>query len=894
MKLRNRLLALLMVLAMLMGSVAVYAEDAAVATGAEAVETGTKMPAENEKLYGKLSLLEALGLFDDMNALELDAPVTRATYAGWLEKVANLTGEKPYATTEFSDVPVEHEQYAAVQNVVAAGYMSGMGGSVFMPSATISLTDAAVALVRLTGKEAYANLKGGYPTGYEVTARSIGLYDGVKYGVNTTVNVLVMIYNALRADYLAADGLSSKGIIYVTGDSVLSFFHNIYEVEGTMTGNGFTKTYNDAVILNPDSVEIDKNVYDCENSKLHDLIGKYVQGFYRYDKEAGTRELISAYADENDNTIFELSSRALSTGGYNLRLSGLTLYYPIDEDGREKKIELTPGFEFIYNNRSVPTRLDSDILLADGELTFIDKNNDRKYDTVIAKERVTEKVTGIDQNNTVLYTDTMAIQKGEQEGSVLIIKKKEKKSDVISEVTVDEITVGSVVTSYRSKDGLYNEVIISQDSTIVTPASVGEDDRLYAVDDTAYEFANISARKDVISGMATELLFDYLGRIAYVTKSGNYDYTYGFVFKVYEDHELESIAIKLLTKDGQKKYKVRPKVMIDGEGNCNAEALLTLVNEREMIRFRLDSDEVIRSVDTERFVMGSPGASPDNKNRHDCLEQLLINDSYGAQALRYNRDGESLGFNAEYMKARHTFCLTTPTDEKEREKPEKYLAYIAAGETSSTRKFKIYDWNPDTLEVGVMMEIVATSKAQEVSLLSASAVVVKKYRIWEDDEDVLKLDVVDGGKEKTYIIPNEVASKFDMVGFGDVIRYELDAQGRLGNIQILFNASEKTGKEGVLKIASAEGSDWRYDYGRVYKKFTNYVIIKDALTGEIKGSVPIGSVSELTFVDMTERTVLPTEKQYFSTSIENASSPSYIYSTIYKNAESREMVIYKY
>lgn len=901
MKLRNRILSIIMVLAMLVSSVAVFAEDTvAEDTVAEEVvveDTKTAMPTSTEKLYGKLALLESLGFFEDMNALELDDAVTRATFASWLEKAANLTGEKPYQTTEFSDVAPEHDSYDAIQNVVAAGYMSGMGGSVFMPSAAITLTDVAASLVRLTGKEAYANLRGGYPTGYEVTARSIGLYDGVKTGVNTTVNVLVMMYNALRADYLAPEGLSNEGIIYMTGETVLSFFHNIYEVEGTMTANGFTKTYSDALISNPDSVEIDNLVYECNNSKLHDLIGRYVQGFYRLNKEEDTREMVSAYADENDNTIFELKSRANSSGGHNLRLVGLTLYYPIDNGAREKKIELKPGFDFIYNNRAVPTRLDSDILVPDGELTFIDKDNDKKYDIVIAKARVTEKVTGIDNYINAVYTETYSIQKGDYEDSILIIKKQDRKTGVISEVTVDEIPVGAVATIYRSLDGMYNEIITCEQSDFVTPTGVDEDDVVY-VDEKVYEFANASVKADVVIGLSSEFYFDYLGRIAYIEKAANLDYSYGYVFKVWYNHEEEAEKIRMLTPYGEEDYAVHTKVMVDGVSGVQPQALETYVSLYSLVRFRLDSKGNIRSVDTENDVIhgcnhNGPNTCLSYDERHNKLTCNVKQSS-----VMYNGSGASFGAGAQYMKGRSTFALTAPTDATEKTDIKKYKTYLEDSDIGN-RTLSIYDWDSeDTLEIGVVIHHVA-GKVSTPSLDRYSVVGVAKkvYRIWDDGEDVLKIDLVQNGKDITLAIADTIPEfKAKEIGFGDVIAYELDADGKMAAVHVDLDAHETMPTRSVMDAFNRNSGDFRHEYGKILKRLSGYAIVQPNGTTNTSDrvTIPITTISDLTLVDMTQKTVSGIDKEYFSSHVGSSSSPSYVYAQTYKNSRCDELVVYKY
>lgn len=866
MKLKNRVLSIIMVLAMLISSVAVYADDIA-----EDEAVGTQLPASTEKLYGKLLLLESLGYFDDMSELELDGVVTRAQFAQWLEITANLVGETPYKTTEFTDVNVKDDAYAAIQNVVSAGYMSGMGGSVFMPSAVISLSDAAVSLVRLTGKDAYALVKGGYPTGYEVTARSIGLYDGVKTGSNTTINVLTMIYNALTADYLASDGLSSNGIMYVTGQTVLNFFHNIYEVEGIMTANGFTKTYSDDIIADSDSVEIDKVVYKCGNDDLNDLIGMYVTGFYHFDEETEERTLVSAYADDNDNTVMTLPSK-------DLRLVGLTLYYPIDNGAREKKVELTAGFDFIYNNRAVPTRADADILIADGELTLIDKNNDKKYDTVIARDAVTEKITGIDTYKSVIYTENLAIQKADYDGAVMIIKHQDKKTDVISSVLIDELSVGSVVTVYSSKDGMYNEVIATEKSIIGTPTAITEDDTV-VIEDVEYELARIAAKADLVTGMSSEIFLDYMGRIAFVTKSANLDYSYGYVFKVYFDNEVEEEVLNLMTAYGEKKYVVNDRLMIDGVGGASPATLETLLSNGSVIRYRLDSKETVRSVDTE--------ATGSLDERHDKLTKIV-----NQQNLRYNSDGIAIGDNAEYVMGRNTFKLQLPTDTAEKADKNNIKPYFMTGMLTQNYSFTIYDWDPDTLEVGmVIYHSSEKMKTPNVDNYSDAAVVKRVYRVWEDGEDIIKIVLLNDSGEMEYVAnENLTEAQMRQMEFGDVIRYELDADGKFAAFNIDYDVHATSPARNTLGATTS--GDWRYDAGKIAKRYNDYLVIDRSAGG--KGTINIKSVTCTVLVDMSEHKIDTIEKKYYASSAGSASSPSYVFVRQYRNARADILVMYKY
>lgn len=865
MKLRNRILSIIMVLAMLVSSVVVFAEDAA-------ENIGTAMPAPTEKLYGKLLLLESLGLFEDMTNLALDETVTRAQFATWLEKVANLTEKKAYMPVDFSDVPKNHEQYDSIQNVVSAGYMSGMGGTVFMPNATIKLSDVAVSLIRLMEREAYALIKGGYPVGYEQTARQLKLYDGVKTNENTTINVLVMLYNVLNADYLAPSGLTSEGIMYLPGETVLSYFHDIYEIEGTMTANGYTKVYSDEIIADADIVEIDKVIYECSNNKLHSLLGKYVRGFYRYDKEMDTRELVSAYADEDDNTIMELPSKGL-------RLVGNTLYYPIDDGAREKKVELENGFDFIYNNRAVTTRLNSDILIADGELTLIDKNNDRRFDTVIAWDRITEKVTGIDANRLAIYTETQSVVSPEYDASAFVIKNVDDEGNA-SEISVDEVSIGAVATIYRSKDGVYTEVYLTENSIFGVPTSIDEQNHVY-IDNVKYEIARPSAESDIIIGMSVDILLDYMGRIAYVERATNYDYVYGYVFSIKEDHEKEAWVIKMLTPSGEKKYAVNSKVMIDGVSGCAPSLLDLMVTPNSMIRFRLGKDETIRSVDTIN--------SNTYDERHDKLTV-----THPRQTLMYYPYTKTFGQDGEFRMAADTFFVLEPTNAEERKNTKMYKTGYTFYSDPSGYDFTIYDLDPDKLTVGACIYHHTESlKVPAVNDKSPVGVFVKAYREWDDGEDVLKMVIHDKDSYNEYTVGESVSSiRFEDVKFGDVIRYALDGEGNVGNFAVELSVGENSPRKSDMKFQT-NGTD-RYAFGQIQRRENGYLVIQP-LGVNYKTTVDTSSVGEYTVVDMAERKISTETNSNFTSGVSSdLNSPSWIYARLYKNYDTPEIVIYKY
>jgi peptide/nickel transport system substrate-binding protein len=84
-----------------------------------------------------------------------EGSVTREEFAKMIVTAKGLAEVKPAKAT-FSDVATTRWSYGVVEAAVKAGYIKGIGGGKFAPTAAIKRQDLAVLLVRVLGKEAQA------------------------------------------------------------------------------------------------------------------------------------------------------------------------------------------------------------------------------------------------------------------------------------------------------------------------------------------------------------------------------------------------------------------------------------------------------------------------------------------------------------------------------------------------------------------------------------------------------------------------------------------------------------------------------------------------------------------------------------------------------------------
>ena len=152
----------------------------------------------------------------------------------------------------------------------------------------------------------------------------------------------------------------------------------------------------------------------------------------------------------------------------------------------------------------------------------------------------------------------------------------------------------------------------------------------------------------------------------------------------------------------------------------------------------------------------------------------------------------------------------------------------------------------------------------------------------------------------SYVVDEEYLSEFKLepYGFGDVVAISVNNAGKLVAVQSEFDAHETIASKGVIEGSRTNHrgtSDFRLEYGKVIKRFDEYVIVQPVGTTAVSDrvTVPIGSIKDFTIVDMTQKAIIGGNKSYFSTEAGGA-SPSYIYAMTYKNGQCEELVAYKY
>lgn len=322
----KKLVALIVTIAM----IATFAIPAFAAAPADVVGTDYE---------GAVTRLQALGVINGYpdGTFGPNDSITRAQFAAIV--VRSLGYESLAATaagvTKFSDVAANYWGAGYINLAVSLNIIKGYGDGKFGPEDKVTFDQAVTMIVRALGQEAYAETKGGFPTGYLLQAKVIGFTDGVTgvAGVATTRGVVAqLIDNAKAEDIYVQTGF---------GDS------QTYEKDGTMLDKLGIKVQADDKIVTqtPASAGLDANTF--------------VAGGVTYTAVAGTVDIesllgkkVDLWGEDADNIVLaeNVVGTTVAVASVDTAVVGGKVTVTLaDEDATEVKYTIADGAGAILN-----------------------------------------------------------------------------------------------------------------------------------------------------------------------------------------------------------------------------------------------------------------------------------------------------------------------------------------------------------------------------------------------------------------------------------------------------------------------------------------------------------------------------------------------------------------
>ena len=244
----------------------------------------------------------------------------------------------------------------------------------------IKLEEAAKISVNALGYNELAENRGGYPYGHLYVANSLSLFNGItadKDGYLTRDDAAVVIYRTLGAAPFEPESYDGKGNVKgrAFGDETLiSLYRGIYTYEGVVTATPFSGLYGEDGCGNG-RIEIDGKIYVSALDDTEKYLGMYVK--YYVNEKISPKNTVVCVETSDYNESMTVMCDDVTYVADNFK----TLRYYNAKDV-EKTLKIDAGAAFMYNGVLCEDLKNEDFTSKDGYITFIDNNQDSKYDVV--------------------------------------------------------------------------------------------------------------------------------------------------------------------------------------------------------------------------------------------------------------------------------------------------------------------------------------------------------------------------------------------------------------------------------------------------------------------------------------------------------------------------------
>lgn len=352
--------------------------------------------AENDSANSSVvNLLNALGIMETdeyTGRFWNDTPVERQEMAKILCDMFDI---EPVAekTPMFSDVKEEYRGFA--ETVVRNGYMQGKGDGSFGAKEYITVEQTVKIFVCILGGQSAAEIMGGYPDGYVMLGRKMGILKntGSLKSNARRIDVARIIYNSLNTAEYDLGLIEGGATVYTqsTGKTFLSERLGIYRICGIVTQNTVTS------LETPERLSYDLCVIGEETVRdssgfLDDFLGCDVTAYVRKTDEEDLGDVIFVCESNNNESVTVSEEDFAGISGYSVT------YWKND---KKQTLTLSTVTYMIYNGRAV--EYDKEKFNVEcGFIKFVDNDGDKKFDVAVITDYKPGVVGNVDAENGII------------------------------------------------------------------------------------------------------------------------------------------------------------------------------------------------------------------------------------------------------------------------------------------------------------------------------------------------------------------------------------------------------------------------------------------------------------------------------------------------------------
>ena len=395
--------------------------------------------------------------------------------------------------------------------------------------------------------------------GYIKLARNIKLISGsISSNKPITVSEYAkLMYTAFAETALPERDLSSSGKIkynFDKNETLLSKYMDIEVIEGTVRGtDGASIDTTDG--KHKDSVKIDEEWYNYNwDEDLFKYFGHRVKAFV--NTEDG--ELRGLWIPHNKNSVVKINGEDIIQ---NRSTIASVSYY---DENKSKKLSLSSDVDAVYNRELLTDFTRNDLGNSDAVYTFIDNDEDDKYDVVIIecyKSYVVYSVSVDSERILDTYGNIYDLETYFADGHKLY--------GVYNKPIELNVPVRYDVISYlEGKSGVPTYMKLSDKKAVGVFDGMRDNYRYIIIEGVEYEctgeYLNNREKRDLIStGDRVNAFLDCTGRIVDI-KCVSTSKSAAYVMKAWEENDGEP-GMKILDSDGTvKKVSLAGSVVLDG------------------------------------------------------------------------------------------------------------------------------------------------------------------------------------------------------------------------------------------------------------------------------------------------------------------------------------------
>lgn len=775
------------------------------------------------------SILAQLGFVKPSAAKEMTRLELSEALAKMLSyEISDDSGENP-----FTDIDKTLSGYSVLKSAYDLGILSGGAAR---PYDTVSYNEAVKMVVCALGYGVYASYKGGYPTGYISVAYDNGILKGVEANDEKISKIAIckLLYNALHVDLLLNTGVGeSLNYSTVPGKNLLLNYHNIIVDEGICYGvHGFSML--PTVMPDNGRVYIDNIILHDNASGSYDYVGYNTEYYY----DADTLQL-KAIAEKNSSAH---TINAKDVYDYKNHI----LYY-VDENGNEKRANLSLSTKIMFNGDIVETFSANDFLDISGEITIIENSGDNTIDTMLIRSLDALVVGGIDVgSNTVYdYYDNTPLKLDMDDSDYVV----SFKDELGNRMEIKELSRGDVITYSKSKNGKIVHAVFSNTEIIGSIEAISKQNGgtlQITVDGKTYEATENFANNEVVKvGESGAFRLTTDGRIAAISFDDIAKYGY-LVAGTHETGLDGKYKLKLFTQAGEMLVvDFARRVNVDGTIIDADKAYNSLKNgdtiDSQLIRYELNENGELKYIDT---IKKGEYESVNSLHRSFSSEY----DEYGnARTLEYAwRDTGMFGGRIPVNASGPMFVVPKDAGASD----ENYLI-------TTPYKYFVHDHNYGidaykVLRGELIADVVVYKSDSAIQKTDENIAVVDSLtKVSHDGTEYSKLSVMSGGSLKEYLIKDnnvlkiklrDTDSEYHTLVCGDVIKFAANDAGFITVIDLWYERETDRFKYEAYEDTSSLLESSRVAYGEVYAQISG---ILQFHKGPILGSDRVFGYEEL-------------------------------------------------